>query len=419
VSTTTAAHGADKASTTAFSILAAISFCHLLNDMMQSLLPAIYPILKANYALDFGQIGFITFTFQFTASLLQPVIGFYTDHRPQPYSLAVGMGFSLIGLLLLSTAGTYAGLLTAAGLVGLGSAVLHPESSRVARMAAGKQPGLAQSLFQLGGNLGSSIGPLLAAVIVLRNGQRSVAWFAIAAVVGMLLLVRVGRWYRSHGLSRMKSQAFKSRVGGLSPSRIWFSVGLLVVLIFSKFFYTASMTSYYTFYLIDRFGVSVRTAQLMLFVFLASVAFGTVVGGALGDRFGRKFVIWASILGVLPFTLALPYANLFWTGLLAVPIGVILASAFPAIVVYGQELMPFKVGTVAGLFFGLAFGLGGIGAALIGHLADATSIQFVFRLCSFLPALGLLAALLPHIETDHRRKAAPATVIDAAGPSGG
>jgi MFS transporter, FSR family, fosmidomycin resistance protein len=420
VSTNTAAHGADKTSTTAFSILAAISFCHLLNDMMQSLLPAIYPILKANYALDFGQIGFITFTFQFTASLLQPVIGFYTDLRPQPYSLAVGMGFSLVGLLLLSTAGTYGGLLLAAGLVGLGSGVLHPESSRVARMAAGKQPGLAQSLFQLGGNLGSSIGPLLAAVIVLRNGQGSVAWFAIAAVIGMLLLARVGHWYKSHGLARMKSHAAKKRAADSLPrSRIWFSVGLLVALIFSKFFYTASMTSYYTFYLIDRFGVSVRSAQIHLFVFLAAVAFGTVAGGALGDRFGRKFVIWASILGVLPFTLALPYANLFWTGVLTVPIGVILASAFPAIVVYGQELMPFKVGTVAGLFFGLAFGLGGIGAALIGHLADATSIQFVFKLCSLLPALGLLAAFLPHIETDHRRKAAPMAAIDAAGPSGG
>jgi FSR family fosmidomycin resistance protein-like MFS transporter len=419
VSTTSAAHGADKNSTTAFSILAAISFCHLLNDMMQSLLPAIYPILKANYALDFGQIGFITFTFQFTASLLQPVIGFFTDLRPQPYSLAIGMGFSLVGLLLLSTAGTYGALLLAAGLVGLGSAVLHPESSRVARMAAGKQPGLAQSLFQLGGNLGSSIGPLLAAVIVLRNGQGSVAWFGIAAVVGMLLLVRVGSWYKSHGLARMKSHAARKRAAEhLTPSRVWFSVSVLVVLIFSKFFYTASMTSYYTFYLIDRFDVSVRSAQIHLFVFLASVAVGTVAGGALGDRFGRKFVIWASILGVLPFTLALPYANLFWTGVLTVPIGVILASAFPAIVVYGQELMPFKVGTVAGLFFGLAFGLGGIGAALIGHLADATSIQFVFKLCSVLPALGLLAALLPHIETGHRRRTPPAPAVDAAGPTG-
>jgi len=411
----------DKAASTAFSILAAISFCHLLNDMMQSLLPAIYPILKENYALDFGQIGIITFTFQVTASLLQPLIGFYTDHRPKPYSLAVGMGFSLLGLLLLSAAGSYATLLLAAALVGSGSAVLHPESSRVARMAAGRQPGLAQSLFQLGGNLGSSIGPLLAAVIVLRNGQSSVAWFGIAAVVGMLLLVRVGHWYKHHGLARMKTQGARARAGeGLSRGRVVLSVGVLVVLMFSKFFYTASMTSYFTFYLIDRFDVSVRSAQLHLFVFLASVAFGTVAGGSLGDRFGRKFVIWASILGVLPFTIALPYANLFWTSVLTVPIGVILASAFPAIVVYGQELMPFKVGTVAGLFFGLAFGLGGTGAALIGHVADATSIQFVFKLCSFLPVLGLLAALLPHIETGGRgRRAEPAAaIVDAAGAGG-
>jgi FSR family fosmidomycin resistance protein-like MFS transporter len=417
VSTTTA-DGADQAATTTFSILAAISFCHLLNDMMQSLLPAIYPILKANYGLDFGQIGLITFTFQFTASLLQPVIGFYTDLRPKPYSLAVGMGFSLLGLLLLGRASSYTLLLAAAGLVGLGSAVLHPESSRVARMAAGKQPGLAQSLFQLGGNLGSSIGPLFAAVVVLQFGQHSVSWFALAAVIGMLLLVRVGHWYKQHGLARMRSHHARTKSRAPLPrGKVTFAMSVLVMLMFSKFFYMASISSYFTFYLIDRFDVPVRNAQLHLFLFLASVAFGTLVGGALGDRFGRKFVIWASILGVLPFTLVLPYANLFWTTVLSVPIGMILASAFPAIVVYGQELLPFKVGTVAGLLFGLAFGLGGIGAALIGHLADATNIQFVFRLCAFLPALGLLAAFLPHIETGSggRRATAPAPVVDAAG----
>jgi FSR family fosmidomycin resistance protein-like MFS transporter len=408
----------DSASATAFSILATISFCHLLNDMMQSLLPAVYPILKANYALDFGQIGLITFTFQFTASLLQPVIGYLTDRWPQPYSLVAGMGFSLVGLVLLSSAGSYAGLLLAAALVGSGSAVLHPESSRVARMAAGAQPGLAQALFQLGGNLGSSLGPLLAAAIVLRNGQTSIAWFGVAAVTGMVLLARVGRWYKTHGLARMRSHRSRSGAGDAIPrAKLVFSVGVLVALIFSKFFYTASMSSYYTFYLMNRFGVQIQTAQILLFVFLASVAFGTVAGGRLGDRFGRKFVIWASILGVLPFTLLLPYANLFWTAVLTVPIGVILASAFPAIVVYGQELMPLKVGTVAGLFFGLAFGLGGIGAALIGHLADATSIQFVFRLCSLLPALGLLAAFLPHIETGGGQGTArKRTGVDRAGP---
>jgi FSR family fosmidomycin resistance protein-like MFS transporter len=404
------------AAKTAFSILAAISFCHLLNDMMQSLLPAIYPILKSNYGLDFGQIGLLTFTFQVTASLLQPVIGSYTDRKPQPYSLAAGMCVTLAGLLLLSTAATYSTLLLAAALVGMGSAVLHPESSRVARMAAGGQPGLAQSLFQVGGNVGSAVGPLLAAFIVLRFGQSSVAWFAIAAVLGIVLLIRVGRWYGEHGLARMSAHAAAGaqRVP-LPRGRVAFALAILIALIFSKFFYTASMTSYYTFYLIDRFDVSVRSAQLHLFLFLASVAIGTIAGGSLGDRFGRKVVIWGSILGVLPFTLLLPYANLFWTGVLSVPIGLILASAFPAIVVYGQELVPFRVGTVAGLFFGLAFGLGGIGAALVGQLADLTSIRFVFGLCAFLPALGLLAAFLPHIETGRRPTR---TAVDVAGHAG-
>jgi FSR family fosmidomycin resistance protein-like MFS transporter len=402
---------------TAFSILAAISFCHLLNDMMQSLLPSIYPILKSNYQLDFGQVGLITFTFQVTASLLQPLIGYYTDHRPKPYSLPVGMTFSLCGLLLLSRAGSYPILLLAAGLVGTGSAVLHPESSRIARMAAGRQPGLAQSLFQLGGNFGSSIGPLFAAVVVLRYGQPSIAWFGVAALIGIALLTLVGRWYRTHGSARLHSQHARDRAMAAQPQgRIRFAIAVLVILIFSKFFYTASMSSYYTFYLIDRFHVPIRSAQLLLFLFLASIAIGTVIGGALGDRFGRKIVIWVSILGVLPFTLALPYANLFWTAVLTVPIGLILASAFPAIVVYGQELVPFRVGAVAGLFFGLAFGLGGIGAALIGQLADATSIQFVFRVCSFLPVLGLLAAFLPHIgEARHGAEEASAASLDLAG----
>ena len=389
----------EQATETAFAILAAISFCHLLNDMMQSLLPAIYPILKDNYGLTFGQIGFITFTFQVTASLLQPVIGNFTDRRPQPYSLAVGMAFSFIGLLLLSRANSFALLLGAAGLVGTGSAVLHPESSRVARMAAGKQPGLAQSLFQMGGNLGSSIGPLFAAAVVLRYGQTSVAWFALAAVLGMVLLVRVGRWYVQHGMLRMRAAGRRDAGREALPrGRVVLAMSVLIALVFSKFVYTASITSYYTFYLIERFGLSVRAAQVHLFVYLASIALGTLLGGAIGDRFGRKFVIWASILGVLPFTLVLPYANLFWTGVLTVPIGLILASAFPAIVVYGQELVPFKVGTVAGLFFGLAFGLGGIGAAVVGQLADVHGVEFVFKLCSWLPAIGLLAALLPRIQ---------------------
>jgi FSR family fosmidomycin resistance protein-like MFS transporter len=393
---------ASQHATTAFSVLAAISFCHMLNDMMQSLLPVLYPILKSNYALTFGQIGILTFTFQVTASLLQPVIGVFTDKRPQPYSLAAGMAFTFFGLLLLSRAASYPVLLAAAALVGMGSAVLHPESSRVARMAAGGRPGLAQSLFQMGGNVGSSIGPL-AAVVVTRYGQHSVAWFGLAAVVAMGLLFGVGRWYVSHGMARMRAQVSHARSSLLSRGQLLRALAILIALMLSKFVYTASMSSYYTFYLIERFRLEVGSAQLLLFVYLASVAVGTVVGGALGDRFGRKFVIWFSILGVLPFTLALPYANLYWTVVLSVPIGLILASAFPAIVVYGQELVPFRVGTVAGLFFGLAFGLGGVGAALLGQVADAKGIVFVFSICSFLPAIGLLAALLPHAAASPRR----------------
>jgi len=405
----------DTAGKTAFTILAAISFCHLLNDMMQSLLPAIYPILKSNYQLDFGQIGAITFTWQITASLLQPVIGAAIDRRPQPYSLAVGMAFTLVGLVLIGLAGSFAVLLLAAALVGTGSAVFHPESSRVARMASGGQHGLAQSVFQVGGNAGSAIGPLLAAFIVLRYGQTSIAWFALAALLGIFLLTHVGHWYRLHGLARIRARAGATDGSpGLSAGRVGITIGVLIALIFSKFFYMASMTSYYTFYLIHRFDVSVQTAQILLFVFLAAVAVGTVVGGPIGDRVGRKVVIWVSILGVLPFTLLLPHANLFWTGVLSVPIGIVLASAFPAIVVYAQELLPRRVGAVAGLFFGFAFGLGGIGAAVLGELADATGILFVFQLCAFLPAIGLLAAFLPHLETESRRRAR-AVAVDMLG----
>ncbi|HEY8518939.1 MAG TPA: MFS transporter [Gammaproteobacteria bacterium] len=412
------AAGDSQAATTAYSVLATISVCHLFNDMIQSLLPALYPIFKSSYGLDFVHVGLLTFTFQLTSSLLQPLVGYYTDRKPKPYSLAIGMCFSLVGLLLLASAETYPLLVLAAALVGSGSAVLHPESSRVARMAAGPRPGLAQSLFQVGGNVGSAVGPLLAAFIVLRHGQGSVGWFAVVAVAGIALLARVGRWYETHGLARLKP---KARAGGaraeLPSGKVKFAVAVLVVLIFSKFFYMASMTSYYTFYLIERFGVSVQSAQIHLFVFLGSVAFGTVAGGAIGDRFGRKFVIWVSILGVLPFTLLLPHANLFWTGVLTVPIGMVLASAFPAIVVYAQELMPRRVGTVAGLFFGLAFGLGGTGAAALGALADAIGIERVFGLCAFLPALGLLAVLLPDLRAERARSTASA-VVDMTGGVG-
>lgn len=387
---------------TVFTVLAAISFGHFLNDMMQSLLPAIYPILKSNYGLSFGQIGLLTFTFQITASLLQPIIGLWTDRRPQPFSLSIGMGATLIGLFLLSRAATFQGLLLGAALVGIGSAVLHPESSRVAKMAAGNRPGFAQALFQVGGNAGSATGPLLAAFIVLRYGQSSVAWFCIAALCAMIVLFYVGHWYRDHGVARSRA-AIKAdgTASQYATPRVVFLVGILVTLVFSKMVYISSVSSYYTFFLIDRFGISIAHAQIMLFVFLAATAAGTLLGGALGDRFGRKAVIWASILGVLPFTLALPHVSLLWAGILSACIGLILASAFPAIVVYGQELLPSRVGMVAGLFFGLSFGLGGIGAALLGQLADATSIRLVFIVCSFLPLIGLLAAFLPDVRPRH------------------
>jgi MFS transporter, FSR family, fosmidomycin resistance protein len=381
------------------SILLAISFSHLLNDMMQSLIPAMYPMLKSSYRLSFVQIGLLTFTYQITASLLQPVIGAFTDRKPKPYSLAVGMGFTLCGLLLLATAHTFGLLLVAAALVGTGSSVFHPESSRVARMASGGAHGLAQSIFQVGGNVGSAIGPLLAAFIVLPLGQLSVAWFGFAALLGIFVLTKVGHWAREHGFARLAPRARPAGAAPtLSSARVRAAIAVLLALIFSKYFYLASFTSYYTFYLIDHFDVGVRNAQIMLFTFLGAVALGTIFGGPLGDRFGRKFVIWGSILGVLPFTLLLPHANLLWTVLLTVPIGFILASAFPAIVVYAQELMPGKTGTVAGLFFGFAFGMGGIGAAALGALADHTSIEFVYRVCAWLPLVGLLAALLPAVD---------------------
>jgi len=390
---------AQAAGRTTFSILFAISFCHLLNDMMQSLLPALYPILKGSYALTFGQIGLLTFTYQITASLLQPLIGLFTDRSPRPYSLSVGMGFTLVGLLLLAFAANYWLLLLAAALVGTGSSAFHPESSRVARMASGGRHGLAQSVFQVGGNVGSAVGPLLAAFIVLPRGQSSVAWFSCAAMLGMFVLFNVGHWYKLHGLARLKPRAAgASATLAPQPRQVALAIGLLLALIFSKYFYLASLTSYYTFYLIHRFNVSVQNAQLLLFVFLAAVALGTIAGGSLGDRFGRKYVIWASILGVLPFTLVLPHANLLWTAVLTVPIGMILASAFPAILVYAQELLPGRTGTVAGLFFGFAFGLGGIGAAVLGKLADAVGIDAVYQMCAFLPLIGLLAAFLPNVE---------------------
>jgi FSR family fosmidomycin resistance protein-like MFS transporter len=398
--TAVAARAASSATQTAVGILAAISFCHLLNDMMQSLLPALYPMLKGSYQLSFTQIGLLTFTFQFTASLLQPLIGAYADRRPRPYSLAVGMGFTLVGLVLLAFANSYALLLVAAGLIGTGSSVFHPESSRVARMASGGKHGLAQSVFQVGGNFGTAAGPLLAAFIVLPRGQSSVAWFSAAALLGMFVLFNVGHWYKTHGLTRLARGA-AARTAGTSRRRVVLAISVLLALVFSKYIYLASITSYYTFYLIDHFHVSVRSSQLHLFVFLASATVGGMVGGPLGDRLGAKYIIWFSILGVLPFTLILPHANLFWTTVLTVPIGLILSSAFPAIVVYAQDLLPGRTGTVAGLFFGLAFGMGSVGAAVLGKLADQVGIDFVYAVCAFLPLIGLLAAFLPNVHKPH------------------
>lgn len=393
---------APRAAKTAFGVLGAISTSHMINDMMQSLILAMYPILKGDFHLSFGQIGLITLTFQLTASLLQPVIGLYTDRRPQPYSLPMGMCSTLCGLLLLAFAPNYPTVLVAAALVGLGSAVFHPESSRIARLASGGRHGLAQSVFQVGGNTGSAVGPLIAAAVVVPFGQRSVAWFGLAALLGMVLLLQVSRWYAaqqrallpaSGGAAHARQKAVQA--APYPPKVVVGAIAVLLVLIFSKHFYTAGLSSFYTFYLIEKFGLSVQSAQIHLFVFLFASALGTLLGGPIGDRVGRKPVIWFSILGVSPFALLLPHANLFWTTALTVVIGLILSSAFSAILVYAQELMPGRVGTVSGLFFGFAFGMAGLGAAVLGMVADRTSIEFVYRGIAWLPLLGVVAVLLP------------------------
>jgi len=387
-----------QAHDTAYRVLGAISFSHLLNDMIQSLILAIYPVLKGGFHLSFGQIGLITLVYQSTASLLQPLVGFSTDRKPRPYSLPIGMGFTLTGLLLLSVALNFGMLLVAAALVGTGSAIFHPESARVARMASGGRHGLAQSLFQVGGNLGSSAGPLLAAAVIVPYGQGSIAWFSLVAVLAIGVLVQISKWYARHRLGVRGKSTHGGAAQPLSRGRTAFAIGILLLLIFSKYFYLASIGSYFTFYLISRFHLSVQHAQAHLFLFLFATAAGTLIGGPIGDRVGRKYVIWASILGVAPFTLALPYASLFWTRVLVVIIGVVLASAFSAILVFAQELIPGKIGAVSGLFFGFAFGMGGIGAAALGRLADLTSIEYVYKVCAFLPLLGLVAVGLPNLK---------------------
>lgn len=393
-------HSKQLAQQTVFSILFAISLSHFINDLLQAVIPAVYPILKDKFNLTFTEIGLITLTYQLTASILQPFIGFYTDRKPRPYSLAIAMAFTLIGLAAVSVASSFTNLLFAVSLIGIGSSIFHPEASRVAHLASGGKKGLAQSIFQLGGNAGSAVGPLLAALIVVPYGQFNIIWFCIIAVLGIVILSRIAKWYQEHlNLRALNKSAVKEEVHHtFSKQKVIISLGILLVLIFSKYFYMASMTSYYTFYLIDKFHLSVQESQVYLFAFLGAVAAGTLFGGPLGDRFGRKYIIWISILGVAPFTLLLPYANLFWTGALSVIIGLIISSAFSAILVYATELVPGKVGLIAGLFFGLAFGMGGLGSAILGKLADTTSIEYVFKICSFLPLIGVLTGFLPNIE---------------------
>ena len=397
-------------------MLSAVAVSHLLNDTIQALIPAIYPLLKSAFALTFAQVGLMTLTQQVTASLLQPVVGYYTDRRPTPYSLVVGMTFTMIGLLVLAGAPTFPVLLAAAGLMGIGSSVFHPEASRVARMASGGRYGLAQSLFQVGGNVGSAFGPLLGAFLVAPRGQASIAWAALLAVAAIVIMWYIGRWYAAEqpALAWMSARSGAALRTDIVDRPVARPIAILAALIFSKYFYLAGLNSYYTFFLISKFGVSVQTAQIDLFVFLAAVAVGTIAGGPIADRIGVKYVIWISILGVLPFTLALPYANLFWTPLLTIAIGLVLASAFSAIVVYAQELVPGRVGLISGLFFGFAFGVAGIGAAMLGALADRTSIELVYRICSYLPLMGLLAACLPDIERPPRIHGVSGIVVSGA-----
>lgn len=387
-----------SANKTVFPVLWAASFCHLLNDMTQALLPAVYPILRGALDLSFAQVGFLTFVYQVTASLLQPFIGHYTDRRPMPYSLPFGMASSMAGLLTIAFAPSYGVLVVGSMLLGLGSSIFHPESSRIARLASGGSHGLAQSLFQVGGNFGAALGPLAAAFIVLPRGQAGLAWFALAAAAGIVILTALGHWYQQNGHAKRRASAAPTRHPTLSPGQVSKAMSILIALMFSKFIYLASFTSYYTFYLMDKFGLSTRDAQIYQFVFFTAVAVGTVAGGPIGDRLGRKLVIWVSILGVLPFALLLPHVGLAATAALSVVIGFMIASAFPAIVVYGQELMPGRVGMASGLFFGFAFGIGGIGAAALGALADWQGIRFVFLLCSLLPAIGVLAVFLPNLR---------------------
>ncbi len=391
----------ELAKKTVYSILFSISFAHLLNDLLQAVIPAAYPILKDNYNLTFTQIGLITFSYQMAASILQPFVGFYTDRKPKPYSQLVGMAFTLIGIVMLSCASSFPMILASVILVGIGSSVFHPEASRVSYLASGGRRGLAQSIFQIGGNTGTAVGPLLVAWIVVPNGQQYIIWFVIVAILAIAVLTHIARWYREHINLNAKKKIVLENLPNLSKSRVISAIVILLVLIFSKYFYVASISSYFTFYLMEKFRISIEDAQFHLFLFLISVAIGTLLGGPLGDKFGRKYVIWFSVLGAAPFTLLLPYADLFWTGVLSVAIGIIISSAFPAILVYAQELLPKKLGMVSGLFYGFAFGMGGLGSALLGYLADHTSINYVYGLCAYLPLIGVIAWFLPNLKKDN------------------
>ena len=391
----------ELAKKTVYSILFSISFAHLLNDLLQAVIPAAYPILKENYNLSFAQIGLITFSYQMAASILQPFVGFYTDKHPKPYSQIFGMLFTLSGIISLSYATSFPLILVSVILVGIGSSIFHPEASRVSYLASGGKRGLAQSIFQIGGNTGTAIGPLLIAWIVVPHGQRYIIWFTIVALLGIVVLSRIARWYQNHLNLASKKKIVLENLPNLSQTRIVVSVIILLVLIFSKYFYIASISSYFTFYLMHKFALSVQDAQFHLFLFLLSVAAGTLLGGPLGDKFGRKYVIWFSVLGAAPFTLMLPYANLFWTGALSMVIGGIMSSAFPAILVYAQELLPKKLGMVSGLFYGFAFGMGGLGSAVLGYVADQTSIEYVYSICAYLPLIGVIAYFLPNLKKSH------------------
>lgn len=383
---------------TIYSILFSIAIAHMLNDLLQAVIPASYPILKEKYDLTFTQIGLITFSYQLAASILQPFVGFYTDKKPKPYSKIFGMLFTLAGIVMLAYATSFGIILVSVIFVGIGSSIFHPEASRVSYLASGGKRGLAQSIFQIGGNTGTAIGPLLIALIVVPNGQRHIIWFGIVGLLAIIVLARIGRWYQSHLDLTAKKKVAMVDLPNLTPRQITMSVVILLVLIFSKYFYVAGISSYFTFYLIEKFNLSVQDAQFHLFLFLLSVAIGTLLGGPLGDKFGRKYVIWFSVLGVAPFTLLMPYANLFWTTVLSIIIGTIISSAFPAILVYAQELLPKKLGMISGLFYGFAFGMGGLGAAVLGYMAEQTSIEYVYQICAFLPLIGIIAYFLPNLK---------------------